>query len=58
VRTIGQHVIALVERDGELSLTALVDSLRHANNSPADDTERLLTEAALACLQARRDRRG
>lgn len=57
-KTIGQHVLSLMERDGELSAAALIESLRHANSSPADEADRLLTEAAMACLQELQGRRG
>lgn len=57
-RTIGRHVIELVARDGEISVASLFDSLNNSIGPATPEKERLLAEAALACLQELRAERG
>ena len=57
-RTIGRHVIELVARDGEISVASLFDSLTSSIGPATPEKERLLAEAALACLQELRAERG
>jgi len=51
VCTIGQHVVDIIERDGEISVISLMESLKRGLASPVDEKDRILTEAALALLQ-------
>lgn len=58
VCTIGQHVVDIVESEGEISVPSLIASLKKGLASPADEKDRILTEAALALLQGLLDRQG
>ena len=58
VRTIGQHTIDLIRREGDISAASLMESLRLGLAAPADEKERLLTQAALEHLQRLSARRG
>ena len=61
-KAIGAHVIFLIRRDGEISMSALVSSLKSEADSlssaPQYDLTKLQTEAALAYLRDELDRRG
>jgi len=58
VCTIGQHVVDIIKRDGEISVISLIESLKRGLAAPVDEKDRILTEAALALLQGFSSRQG